>query len=46
MISCENKTILSWLEEMKKLLNPDEVLWIDGSDEQREALRRKACATG
>ena len=41
-----NKTVLSWLEEMKALVTPDEVVWIDGSEEQLEALRKQACETG
>ncbi len=42
----ENKTVLKWLEEMKELLTPDQVVWIDGSKEQTEALRAKACEIG
>ena len=42
----DNKFVLSWLEEMKALLTPDEVVWIDGSREQVEALRAQACETG
>ena len=42
----ENKTVLKWLEEMKELLNPDQVVWIDGSEEQTEALRAEACEIG
>ena len=34
-----NKTVLAWLEEIKKLTNPDNVVWIDGSEEQADALR-------
>ena len=34
-----NKTLNAWLEEMKALVNPDQVVWIDGSEEQLEALR-------
>jgi len=41
-----NKTVLAWLEEMKALVTPDEVVWIDGSEEQLEALRKEACQTG
>ena len=37
-----NKTVLAWLEEMKTLLTPDEIVWVDGSDEQRDELRRLA----
>ena len=42
----ENKKVLTWLEEMKALCNPDNVVWIDGSQEQIEALRAEACSTG
>lgn len=41
-----NKSVLAWIEEMKNLLNPDKVVWIDGSEEQLEALRKEACETG
>ena len=41
-----NKAVLSWLEEMKALTTPDEIVWIDGSEEQLEALRAEAVATG
>lgn len=41
-----NKSVLAWIEEMKALVNPDKIVWIDGSDEQRDALRAEACASG
>ncbi|MBE6730985.1 MAG: phosphoenolpyruvate carboxykinase (GTP) [Ruminococcaceae bacterium] len=41
-----NKTVLAWLDEMKELLTPDNIVWIDGSEEQIEALRAEACSTG
>ena len=41
-----NKTVLKWLDEMKELLTPDNVVWIDGSEEQIEALRAEACEIG
>ena len=41
-----NKSVLAWLDEMKALLTPDEVVWIDGSEEQLESLRAQACSTG
>ena len=41
-----NKSVLAWIEEMKNLLNPDKIVWIDGSEEQLEALRKEACETG
>ena len=42
----ENKKVLTWLEEMKALCKPEKVVWIDGSEEQLEALRAEAVATG
>ena len=42
----QNKTVLAWLEEMKAMTKPDEVIWIDGSEEQLEALRAEAVASG
>ena len=41
-----NKSVLNWIEEMKNIVNPDQVVWIDGSQEQLEALRAEACKTG
>ena len=41
-----NKTVLKWLDEMKDLLTPDKVVWIDGSDEQTEELRKLAVELG
>lgn len=38
-----NKKVLTWLEEMKSLTKPDKVVWVDGSEEQIEALRKDAC---
>ena len=40
-----NKTVIKWLDEMKDLLTPDKVVWIDGSDEQTEELRKIAVET-
>ena len=41
-----NKNVLNWVDEMIALCKPDEVVWIDGSDEQLEALRAQAVSTG
>ena len=41
-----SKYILDWIEEMVELVNPDKIVWIDGSEEQTEALRAEACSTG
>jgi phosphoenolpyruvate carboxykinase (GTP) len=42
----KNKAVLSWLDEMVALNNPDKVIWIDGSNEQADKLREEACSTG
>lgn len=41
-----NKSVLNWIEEMKALVSPDQVVWIDGSEQQLEQLRKEACSTG
>ena len=46
MALTQNKTILDWLDQQIDLVKPDSVLWIDGSEEQLEALRQEAFATG
>ncbi len=41
-----NKTVLAWIKEMADMCQPDQQVWIDGSEEQLEALRAEAVATG
>ena len=41
-----NQTVLKWLDEVKELVKPDKVVWIDGSEEQLNALRREAVESG
>ncbi len=41
-----NKSVLSWINEKIDLVKPEKVVWIDGSQEQIEALRAEACSTG
>ena len=33
-----NKALLSWVDEMTTLCQPDKVVWFDGSDAQQEAI--------
>mgnify|MGYP003289204290 FL=1 len=42
----KNPNVNKWVEEMIALTKPDKVVWIDGSDEQLEALREEAFASG
>ena len=41
-----NKSVLTWLDEMTAMCRPSEIVWIDGSEEQLEALRAESVATG
>ena len=41
-----NKSVNAWIEEMKALVNPDDVVLIDGSEELNERLREQALASG
>ena len=41
-----NKTVLNWIDEMAAMCTPDKIVWIDGSEEQLEALRAEAVSTG
>ena len=41
-----NKYVLDWINEMAELTQPDSIVWIDGSEEQTEALRAEACRKG
>ncbi len=41
-----NKSIKKWLDEQIELVKPEKVVWIDGSEEQLEQLRKQACESG
>ncbi len=41
-----NKYVLDWVNEMAALTTPDKIVWIDGSEEQTDALRKEAVSTG
>ena len=41
-----NKTVLEFVDKIKDLVNPDAVMWIDGSEDQLDALRKEAVETG
>ena len=41
-----NKSILAWLDEKIELVKPDKIVWINGSQEQIDALRAEAVSTG
>jgi len=42
----KNQNVLKWIEEMKALVKPDNVVWIDGSREQMADLKSQSLASG
>ncbi len=42
----KNIKLLNWVDEMAALTKPENIMWIDGSEEQLEMLRKEAMATG
>ncbi len=42
----KNPTLLAWVEEMAKLTQPDQIVWCDGSEEERRRLTEVAVAQG
>jgi len=40
-----NKNVQNWVEEMAKLTKPDKIVWLDGSEEERERLTNEAIST-
>lgn len=42
----KNKSVLNWIEKIKTLVNPDKVVFINGSKEQKAQLEEEAVKTG
>jgi len=42
----QHKELLNWIDEMAKMCKPDKIVWIDGSDKQKEELKKEAFKTG
>ena len=45
-LGIKNKKVNAWIDEMVALVNPKEIVLIDGTEEQAEKLRAEACASG
>ncbi len=41
-----NKYVLDWVQECAELCRPDEVVWLTGSEDELEALRKQAVEEG
>ena len=46
MALTSNRAVLAWIDEMAAMTQPDQLVWIDGSEAQLEELRKQACASG
>ncbi len=46
MALTKNRAVLAWIEEQVALTQPDQLIWIDGTEAQLEQLRAEACASG
>ena len=42
----QNQAVLDWIQEMAAMTQPDEIVWIDGSEAQLDQLRAQAAQTG
>ncbi len=42
----EHEALKAWVDEMAKMCQPDSIVWIDGSDEQKDGLTKEALETG
>ena len=42
----KNAKLNAWINEMAEMCQPDKIVFIDGTEEQAEALRAEACSTG
>ena len=42
----KNVYVNEWVEQMAKMTQPDTIVWIDGSEEERERLTKQAVSTG
>jgi phosphoenolpyruvate carboxykinase (GTP) len=42
----EHRELSQWVREMANMCQPDRVVWIDGSEEEKERLTQEALATG
>ena len=42
----QHRELQEWVEEMARLCEPDSVVWIDGSEEEKDRLTQEAVQTG
>ena len=42
----QHRKLQEWVDEMARMCEPDQIVWIDGSDEEKERLTKEAISTG
>ncbi len=42
----KNDTLRAWVEEVRSLVTPDRIFWVNGSDEEKDLLTERAVADG
>ena len=42
----QHRKLQEWVEEMARMCQPDQIVWIDGSTEEQERLTEEAVAAG
>lgn len=42
----KNKKLIAWVNEMAKMCQPNKIIWIDGSEKEKEKLEEEAVSTG
>jgi phosphoenolpyruvate carboxykinase (GTP) len=45
-IPIHNKKLTAWVGKMARLCQPDDIVWIDGSDDQKQLFEKEAFSTG
>jgi len=42
----KNSQLISWIQEVETMCQPDRVVWINGSESEKKLLEEEACSTG
>ena len=42
----KNEVLDNWINEMAMMCNPDRIVWVSGSQEEKEKLEKEALNTG
>ncbi|MGE5197981.1 MAG: phosphoenolpyruvate carboxykinase, partial [Deltaproteobacteria bacterium] len=46
MFPTHNKRIVDWVKKMARLCQPDDIVWIDGSESQKKKIEEESLAEG